>query len=155
DQMVHGTSRLVALDEQHDLLIEPVTSRAQLVVAGGGHVAKAIARQARLLDFDVTILEDRPEVADPERFDGAAVVQGDLATAIAEFDYRWNTSIVIATRGHKLDAECTLAAVRTTARYIGVLGSRRKTRLLEEMLREANVAADRIATIHAPIGLDL
>ena len=58
--------------------IEPVIGRPHLVVAGGGHVALAIARQAQLLDFDVTILEDRPEFAQPERFDGATVIEGDV-----------------------------------------------------------------------------
>jgi xanthine dehydrogenase accessory factor len=61
----------------------------------------------------------------------------------------------LATRGHKLDADCVMAAIRTGARYIGLLGSRRKTVLIEEMLREARIAEDRIAVIHAPVGLDL
>lgn len=151
----HATPRIVALDEQHDLLIDPVAGRPQLVVAGGGHVALAIARQAALLDFDVTILEDRPEFADPDRFAGARVVQGDVPAAIAGFDYSWSSFIVIATRGHKLDADCVRAAVTTPARYIGLLGSRRKTVLIEKMLREEGVDDARIAAIHAPVGLDL
>ena len=61
------------LGDTHDLLIEPVTGKPRLVICGGGHVAQAIARQAQLLDFDVTILEDRPEFADPARFGGARV----------------------------------------------------------------------------------
>jgi xanthine dehydrogenase accessory factor len=128
---------------------------AEAVIAGGGHVALAIARQARLLDFDVTILEDRPEFAQPQRFEGASVIQGDVPEAIASLHYRWSSSIIIATRGHKLDADCVLAAVRTKARYIGLLGSRRKTILIEEMLAEHGVAPDRVRAIHAPVGLDL
>jgi xanthine dehydrogenase accessory factor len=155
EQMRHGTARLVPVAEDQDLLIEPVTHRPQLVVAGGGHVSKAIARQARLLDFDVTILEDRPEFADPERFDGATVLGGDLTTNIEAFSYGPQTYLVVATRGHKLDADCVLAAVRTEVRYIGVLGSRRKTVLIAEMLREHGVDAKRLDAIHAPIGLDL
>jgi xanthine dehydrogenase accessory factor len=154
-QLPHGTPRVVALDEGHDLLIDPVAGRPQLVVAGGGHVALAIARQASLLDFDVTILEDRPEFADPQRFSGASVLEGDVPAAIASFDYGWSSYIVIATRGHKMDADCVLAAVKTRARYIGVLGSRRKTVLLENMLREEGVDDARIRAIHAPVGLDL
>jgi xanthine dehydrogenase accessory factor len=155
DQMKVGTPRLVAIDEWQDLLIEPVTSRPRLVVAGGGHVAKAIARQARLLDFDVTILEDRPEFADPGRFDGAAVLTGPVPETIESLQYDSQSYLVIATRGHKLDADCVLAAVKTRVPYIGLLGSRRKTVLVETMLRDAGVAEDRIAVIHAPIGLDL
>jgi xanthine dehydrogenase accessory factor len=154
-QLQHGSARLIPVDEGRDILIEPVSSKPHVVVAGGGHVALAIARQAQLLDFDVTIVEDRPEFADPSRFGGATVLEGDVPTMIGSLDYGWNTFVVIATRGHKLDADCVLAAVQTNARYIGLLGSRRKTVLIEKMLRENGVEDDRIAVIHAPVGLDL
>ncbi len=155
DQMRHGTARLEPIDDTDTLLIEPVTGRPQIVIAGGGHVAKALASQVQLLDFDVTVLEDRPEFASPERFGGATVIAGDVPESIRALDYGWQTYLVIATRGHKLDADCVRAAVETRARYIGVLGSRRKTVLLKEMLEELSVPPDRVAAIHAPIGLDL
>ncbi len=157
DQLRHGTPRVFAPDpsEDYEVLIEPVAPRPRLVVAGGGHVALAIARQAQLLDFDVTILEDRPEFADPARFGGATVVKGDVPEAIASLEYGWNSYLVVATRGHKLDADCVLAAVRTSVRYIGLLGSRRKTVLIADMLRQSGVSDDRIRAIHAPVGLDL
>lgn len=154
-QLPHGTARLIPIDEAHDALVEPVVGQPKLVIAGGGHVALAIARQALLLDFDVTVLEDRPEFADPARFGGARVMTGDIAASIASIDYGWSSYIVVATRGHKLDGDCVLAAVRTGARYIGLLGSRRKTILIEEMLREQGVPEDRIRAVHAPVGLDL
>lgn len=154
-QLPHGTARLVSIDESHDVLVEPVVGQPKLVVAGGGHVALAIVRQALLLDFDVTILEDRPEFADPARFGGAHVIAGDIAASIASIDYGWSSFIVIATRGHKLDGDCVLAAARTGVRYIGLLGSRRKTILIEGMLREQGVPDERIRAVHAPVGLDL
>ena len=154
-QMSQGPARLLSPDEQHELLIEPVTGRPMLVIAGGGHVSRAIARQAKLVDFDVTILEDRPEFANPERFDGATVLTGDVSRSIASIDYGPQTFLVIATRGHKMDADCVLAAVKTEARYIGLLGSRRKTVLIADMLREEGIGEDRVAAIHAPVGLDL
>jgi xanthine dehydrogenase accessory factor len=154
-QLAHGTARLAPLDEQHDLLVESIAGRPKLVIAGGGHVALAIARQALLLDFDVTVIEDRPQFADPQRFGGARVLQGDVPETLGGLDYGWSTFIVIATRGHKLDADCVLAAVRTKARYIGLLGSRRKTILIEELLAEHGVTDDRVRAIHAPVGLDL
>jgi xanthine dehydrogenase accessory factor len=155
DQLRHGSARLISLDEHHDVLVEPVTGRPRLIVAGGGHVALAIARQAMLLDFDVTILEDRIEFADPKRFDGATVVAGDMPMSLGVLDYGWNSYVIIATRGHKLDADCVLAAAKTDVGYIGLLGSRRKTVLIEEMLREEGIDADRLKVIHAPVGLDL
>lgn len=153
-QLPHGTARTVK-SESDDLLIEAVASRPRIVVAGGGHVALAIARQAAMLDFDVTIVEDRPEFASPDRFPNATVLEGDVPSMIEGMKYAWNSFIVIATRGHKLDADCMRAAVRTGARYIGLLGSRRKTVLIDEMLRAEGVAEDRLAAVHAPVGLDL
>jgi xanthine dehydrogenase accessory factor len=154
-QLDKGPARLIVPDETHELLIEPVTGRPHLVIAGGGHVARAIARQARLLDFDVTVIEDRPEFATPERFDGANVLTGDVAKTIESLEYDAQEFLVVATRGHKMDADCVLAAARTTVRYIGLLGSRRKTVLIAELLREHGIPEDRIAAIHAPVGLDL
>jgi xanthine dehydrogenase accessory factor len=115
----------------------------------------AIARQALLLDFDVTVLEDRPEFATPERFAGANVLAGDVPTAIAGFDFGWHDYLVIATRGHKLDADCVLAAARTRAPYVGLLGSRRKVVLIEQLLRDEGIPPDRLSAIHSPVGLDL
>jgi xanthine dehydrogenase accessory factor len=154
-QLPHGTARLVKQGDDHDLLIEAIASRPRIVVAGGGHVALAIARQAAALDYDVTIVEDRPEFATSERFPGATVLEGDVPTTVGSLTYAWNSFIVIATRGHKLDADCVVEAVKTNARYIGLLGSRRKTVLIEQMLRDLGVADDRIAAIRAPVGLDL
>jgi len=154
-QLPHGTARLVKQGIDHDVLIEAIASRPRIIVAGGGHVALAIARQATALDYDVTIVEDRPEFATGERFPGATVLQGDVPSTLGALTYAWNSFIVIATRGHKLDADCVLQAVHTNARYIGLLGSRRKTVLIEQMLRDEGIGEDRIAAIRAPVGLDL
>jgi xanthine dehydrogenase accessory factor len=155
EQLAQGTPRLLIVADGDDLLLEPITSRPQLIIAGGGHVSKAIARQARLLEFDVTILEDRPEFADPQRFDGATVLSGDVPSSIEAYSYGPQAYLVIATRGHKLDADCVMAAMKTDVRYVGLLGSRRKTVLVEDMLRSAGVPDARRATIRAPVGLDL
>ncbi len=154
-QLPHAVARLHPFESEHELLIEPVAGRPRLVVAGGGHVAQAIARQAQLLDFDVTILEDRPEFSDSARFGGARVLGGHIPDTLASLDYGWSSYIVVATRGHKLDGDCILAAVKTDARYIGLLGSRRKAVLIAEMLRAEGVAQERIDAIRTPVGLDL
>jgi xanthine dehydrogenase accessory factor len=150
----HGTARTVKSDTG-DLLIEAIATRPRIVIAGGGHVALAIARQALMLDFDVTVVEDRPEFASPERFPGVTILEGDVPTMLGAMRHGWNSFIVIATRGHKLDADCMLQAARTPARYIGLLGSRRKTVLIERMLREEGIPEARLGAIHAPVGLDL
>ncbi len=156
DALRQGTARTVALDEQHELLIEPVLAKPRLVIVGGGHVGLAIARMASLLDYEVTVIEDRAEFATRERFpDGVEVMHADLAKTIETMDIGWNSFIVVATRGHKLDAHALRAAVRTQARYVGLLGSRRKTILIERMLREEGIPEERLKGVHAPVGLDL
>jgi xanthine dehydrogenase accessory factor len=149
------TPRLTRTGDDTEELIDVVAGKPRVVIAGGGHVSLAIYRQARLLDFDVTILEDRPHFAGKSRFPEATVIEAEMAETIASLKYGWHTYLVIATRGHKMDADCVLAAVGTDARFIGLLGSRRKKALIDEALREAGVADSRIHDVRSPIGLDL
>ena len=151
-----GTARNVVLDDAHELLVEPVLSRPRLVIAGGGHVGLALARQGALLDMAVTVIEDRPEFAARERFaTPIEVMHAEMTEALRTMPIGWNSFVVVATRGHKLDAQCLRAAITTEARYIGLLGSRRKTILIARMLREEGVPEERLRAVHAPIGLDL
>jgi xanthine dehydrogenase accessory factor len=151
-----GTARVVALDEERELLIEPVVAKPRLVVVGGGHVGLALARMASLLEYEVTVIDDRPDFATRARFpEGVEVMNADMVQALETMPIGWNTFIVVATRGHKLDSHCLRAAVKTQARYVGLLGSRRKTILVERMLRDEGVREERLREVHAPIGLDL
>lgn len=155
DAFERGVARLVPLDDGRELLVEPIVARPRLIVAGGGHVALALAQMARLLDYGVTVIDDREEFANASRFPGIEVICGEIAPTITALDPGWNTFIVVATRGHKLDAHCLRAAVATQARYVGLLGSRRKTVLIEKMLRDEGASKERLRAVHAPIGLDL
>ena len=151
-----GTARTVPLDDAHELLVEPVLTRPRLVVAGGGHVGLALARMASLLEYEVTVVDDRPDFAARERFGaGIDVVRMDMVEALRTMPIGWNTFIVVATRGHKLDSHCLREAVKRDARYVGLLGSRRKTVLIAKMLRDEGVSEERLRAVHAPIGLDL
>jgi xanthine dehydrogenase accessory factor len=111
---------------------------------------------AAQLDYEVTVIEDRADFAVRERFpEGVEVMHADMVETLSTMPIGWNTFIVIATRGHKLDSHCLLAAVKTPARYVGLLGSKRKTILIERMLRDEGIAEERIRAVRAPIGLDL
>jgi len=149
------TPRVASLDDSHDQLIDVVAGRPRVIIAGGGHVSLAIYRQAMLLDFDVTVLEDRPHFAGKARFPGAEVIEADVAQTIASLEYGWHSYLVIATRGHKMDGDCVLAALKTNARYVGLLGSRRKKALIEQMLKDEGIPAARISVVRSPIGLNL
>jgi xanthine dehydrogenase accessory factor len=156
DTLRAGTARTTALEEGSELLVEPIVAKPHLVVVGGGHVGLALARLAHGLEYEVTVIDDRPEFASRERFpEGVEVVRADMVEALGTLSIGWNAFIVVATRGHKLDAQCLRAAIQTRARYVGLLGSKRKTILIERMLREEGLAEDRIRSVHAPVGLDL
>ena len=151
-----GTARTTALDDQHDLLVEPIVAKPHLVVVGAGHVGLALAKLAHGLDYDVTVIDDRAEFATRERFpDGVEVVRADMVEALGSLPIGWNSFIIVATRGPKLDAQCLRAAIQRPARYVGLLGSKRKTILIERMLREEDLPEERIRSVHAPVGLDL
>jgi xanthine dehydrogenase accessory factor len=155
DAFACGAPRVVSLGDGLELLLEPIIAKPRLVIAGGGHVALALAQMARLLDYQITVVEDREEFASPDRFPGIDVRHGDIAPTLATMPIDWNTFIVVATRGHKMDAHCLRAAAGTRARYVGLLGSRRKTVLIARMLRAEGVSEERLRAIRAPIGLDL
>jgi xanthine dehydrogenase accessory factor len=151
-----GTARTAPLDDERELLVEPIVAKPHLVVVGAGHVGLALAKLAHGLDYQVTVIDDRPEFASQERFpERVEVVRADMVEALGSLSIGWNAFIVVATRGHKLDAQCLRAAIQTRARYIGLLGSKRKTILIERMLREEGLPEDRIRSVHAPVGLDL
>ena len=151
-----GTARTAQLDEAHELLVEPIVAKPHLVVVGAGHVGLALAKLAQGLDYDVTVIDDRPEFASQERFpDGVEVVRADMVDALGTLPIGWNSFIVVATRGHKLDAQGLRAAIGTRARYVGLLGSKRKTILIDRMLRDEGVDEERLRAVHAPVGLDL
>jgi xanthine dehydrogenase accessory factor len=156
DALRQATPRTIALDDSHELLIEPIVAKPRLVIAGGGHVGLAIAKMASQLEYDVTVIDDRPEFSSRERFGpGVDVVRMDMAEALRTMPIGWNTFVVIATRGHKLDSHCLREAVKTDARYVGLLGSKRKTILIAKMLRDEGISDERIRAVHAPVGLDL
>lgn len=139
------------------MFVEPLIPPPQLLVVGGGHVGQAVAAQAALLDLDVTVIEDRPEFAEPRRFPaGTRIRCGVVADEVAAFPTGSDTYIVIVTRGHQHDAAALRACIRRPSAYLGMIGSRRKIPLLRRQFLEAGWAtAEEFDRVHAPIGLDL
>jgi xanthine dehydrogenase accessory factor len=141
-----------------ELFVERWSPPPELVIVGAGHVAQPLATVGRLLDFRVTVLDDRPEFASRERFpDADRVLVADFEDPLAEVDVGQRTSVVLVTRGHRHDYACLLALARSGAEpaYIGMIGSRRRVRAAFEQLAAEGVGADWLARIHAPLGLDI
>lgn len=139
------------------LFIEPVTFPASVFIFGAGHVSKAIARISAMVEFHTVVLDDRQEFANLERFPDAAEIRVDQPVTRL-FDLREFTPadfVVIVTRGHLQDQTVLEKALQTAAGYIGMIGSKRKCRLIFDSLLEKGYSEEQIKRVHAPIGLNI
>lgn len=138
------------------LLVEPYMPPLELLVLGGGHIARPLAMLGNMLGYEVTVVDDRPEFAARERFPEATrVICGDFVPVLRDLDIGNWTSVVIVTRGHRHDYRCLVEVLGSRAAYIGMIGSKRKVNLLREQLVKDGFAALEIDRVHMPIGLDI
>jgi xanthine dehydrogenase accessory factor len=146
-----------ALTADLRLLIEISRPPLELVICGGGHVGRAVALAGRMLDFVVTVIDDRAEFVARDRFPDPNIrlVADDFTRALQSLKITPATHIVIVTRGHRHDELCLQEVIDKPARYLGMIGSRRRTTTIREHLRREGVAADLLRRVHAPIGLDI
>ncbi len=127
-----------------------------VLVFGAGHVGAAIARTAAAAGFRVVVIDDRPEYADASRFDaGVAVLTADVESALARYPLTRLDAVVIATRGHRNDAEILARVAASPAGYVGLLGSRRKKIVVTKGLKAAGVPAKGLRRVRVPIGLPI
>jgi xanthine dehydrogenase accessory factor len=140
----------------HGIAYLPVPPRITLLIVGGGHVGQAVARLAAEVDFDIWVLDDRERYASRERFPTAQrLMVGDIGTSLKELARSAITPSVyaiIVTRGHAHDEEALYHLATTQASYVGLIGSKRKIRLIYEDLRAKNVPEEALARVHAPLG---
>ncbi len=138
------------------VFIEPVLPPAVLYVFGAGHVAVNLCQTASQVGFDVAITDDRSSYATKERFPAAREVHAlDFEEATQKLDPNESSYIVIVTRGHRDDMRILRWAVQTPARYVGMIGSRRKVIEIFRTLQAEGIAAHLFDRVHAPIGLDI
>ena len=154
--MALGKNEYVTAKSGAEYFIEAYTTPPQLVLCGGGHVAKAIAPLAKTLGFRVFVTDDREEFAGKERFPEADILVVEKPEhALPQLPVNQNTFIIVATRGHRYDNVALAAAARTPARYVGLIGSKRKVILIYEDLMRDGMPIERIREIRSPIGLDI
>jgi xanthine dehydrogenase accessory factor len=139
-----------------ELFVEPILADPVLYIFGGGHVSAQIIPMASRVGFKVEVIDDRPEFADPKRFpDAAKVHQYPFKGVLGKIPVDESSYLVIVTRGHIHDKTVLEQCLRTKAKYIGMIGSRRKkTMIYEKLLEEGFTKAD-LDRVHAPIGLDI
>jgi xanthine dehydrogenase accessory factor len=139
------------------LLFEISRPPLELIICGGGHVGQAVAKVGALLDFKITVIDDRAEFSSREKFPdpGVCLITDDFIEALRSLKITPAAHLVIVTRGHKHDEICLREVIEKPARYIGMIGSRRRTTTIREHLRREGVAAEFLRRVHAPIGLDI
>jgi xanthine dehydrogenase accessory factor len=139
-----------------EIFVEPVLLPAKLYVFGAGHVAASLYQVARIAGFDVTVVDDREAYANRERFpDAQQVIAEDFDKATAQLTPSESSYIVIVTRGRRDDMRMLRWAVQTPARYIGMIGSKRKTIAIFKELQQEGLDAHLFDRVHAPVGLDI
>jgi xanthine dehydrogenase accessory factor len=155
-------SQLVSLDlpglgGKLEVFFEVMPAPPKLIVVGAGHIAVPLVQIAKVLDFFVTVIDDRLMYANRERFPAAdEVLVGDMAQILGEKAITPSCYIVLITRGHAYDEPCLRKIIHSPAKYIGMIGSRRRIKACFERFRqEAEIAEEVIARVYAPIGLDI
>lgn len=139
-----------------DIFIEPILAVPTAYIFGGGHVSLYVSKVANLAGFDTVVIDDRPAFANKERFPEAVETHAGAweeifpRLRVNDFSY-----LVLVTRGHKGDLTCLRWALTTPARYIGMIGSKRKLIEVLRVLESEGVPPERFERIHSPIGLDI
>lgn len=134
----------------------PTLPRVRLVIVGAGHVGQAVGDLAAQADFDVWVVDDRAQYANVSRFPRAEhILVGPIEEVLSGLEVTEQTYALIVTRGHGHDQEALYHLAPTPAPYVGLIGSKRKIRLIFESLREAGTSPEALARVAAPVGLDI
>jgi xanthine dehydrogenase accessory factor len=138
-----------------EIFVEPILPQPTLYIFGAGHVSTALARVAHQAGFAIGIIDDRESFANAERFPMASEIHTSFAESFEKIQPNSSSYLVIVTRGHKDDMHVLAWAVTTDARYIGMIGSKRKVLSVYQALRKEGFLAERFERVHAPVGLDI
>lgn len=154
-----GEKRILTDEERRqipgqDVYRETLYGRSKAVICGGGHVSLALVQLLRMLDFSVTVIDEREEFANRERFPQAdAVYCMDFSRCLEKEEFGDHSYYIIVTRGHKDDYRCLTKILGRKQDYIGMIGSRKKVAMSFERLRGEGWSEEEIRRIHAPVGL--
>ena len=145
--------------EHEDQLVEyriNLEAEPTLLIAGAGHVGTALAKLAVDLEFKVVVVDDRPDFADSRRLPPPIEpIAADIERTLRDYPINAGTYVVIVTRGHRHDAQALAAVVDSPAKYVGMIGSRSKIKLIFDELAAGGVKAELLERVHSPIGLKI
>lgn len=140
---------------QLEIFIE-VMQAPHLVVVGGGHVGYYTARLGKMVGFQVSVVDDRPDFANRERFpEMDNVICEDFVVALENMEITEDTYFVIVTRGHKQDELALKTVINSAASYVGMIGSKRRVNAVLTDIHHEGVPIEKLAKVRTPIGLDI
>lgn len=143
---------LVEIKPGVQVFFDIISPELKLIVCGAGHIAIPLARFARDMGFQVTVLDDRDDFAQPARFPGCDVIAAEFAVSLRELSLNHATFVVVITRGHEHDADCLMEILKKETAYVGLIGSRRRVRFVLETLEKQGIAKERLSQVFTPIG---
>lgn len=148
---------LVSLEnESTHLFVERIALNPKVFLFGAGHVSMFVAQLAKLVGFDITVIDDRPKFANEQRFpDADEILITDFDTVFDQLNISQNSYILIITRGHLHDKIVLEKALSTPASYIGMIGSIKKRNIIYQHLMDKGVSKKRLETVFSPIGIDI
>jgi xanthine dehydrogenase accessory factor len=138
-----------------EIFVEPILPQPVLYLFGGGHVSTALAKAAHAVGFGIGVTDDREAFANPQRFPMAQEIFTSYREAFEKLNPGSSSYLVIVTRGHKEDMRVLAWAVRTAARYVGMIGSKRKVLSVYKALEKEGYAPEEFERVFAPMGLDI
>jgi xanthine dehydrogenase accessory factor len=138
-----------------EIFVEPILPPPMLYIFGGGHVSSAVARAAHSVGFTIVVVDDREAFANRERFPMANEIYTSFDEAFEKLQPNASSYLLIVTRGHKDDMRVLAWAVRTDARYVGMIGSKRKVISVYKALEKEGYSPAEFERVHAPVGLDI
>ncbi len=138
-----------------EVYVEPILPVPTIFIFGAGHVGQCVAEIAKDLGFRIAVIDDRIKYANKERFPGADLYVAPWENVLEQLPVNANSYLLIATRGHREDLTCLRYALRSAARYIGLLGSRRKIGLFAEVLEKEGFDPACFDRVYSPVGLEI
>lgn len=153
---LNNSNKLITIDDETEVFIEHVANKPSLIICGGGHIALPLCNIAKMLDFNITVIDDRKEFANSKRFELAdSIICDSFTQALNKVSFSNNSYFVIVTRGHRADKECLEIILKNSFKYVGMIGSRAKVATVVKGLLEDGYTKDDIAKVHTPIGLNI
>src|SRR5260370_42593844 len=141
---------------QLDVFVEPVIPPPRAVIFGAGHISKSLCKVASLAGFSTTIVDNRETFANRERFPEAdEIFAEEYEEVFPKLAIHESTYLIIVTRGHRDDMRVLRWAAATPARYVAMIGSKRKVLSVVEELEKDGLSRQQFDRIHAPMGLEI